>query len=87
MSKNSKNSSIKTYYKNYCELLLKAIKAEGRLNYEKQIRNLNNKMRSVWEIIYSETERKVKNYDVQSLNISGLNIKNKQNITDVFSNY
>jgi len=60
LSKNSRNSSIKTYYKNYCKVLSRVIKAEKRLNFEKQIGNLNNKMRSAWEIIYLETGRKVK---------------------------
>jgi len=46
--------------------LSKVIKAEERLNYEKQIRNLNNKMRSAWDIIYAETGRKVK-YDADNL--------------------
>jgi len=64
VSKNSRTSSIKTYYKNYCTVLSKVIKAEKRLNCEKQIRNLNSKVRSAWEIIYSETGRKIKNGDV-----------------------
>ena len=65
----------------------KVIKAEKRLKYEKQIRNLNNKLRSAWEIIYSETGWKIKNDDVHSLNMNGVNINNQQNITDIFSNY
>lgn len=85
MSKNSRNSSIKTYFRNYFKVLSKVIKAGKKLNYQKQIRNLNNKVISAWEIIYSETGRKVKN-DIQSLNINGVNINNQQNITDVFSN-
>jgi hypothetical protein len=85
VSKNSRNSSIKTYFRNYFKVLSKVIKAGKKLNYQKQIRNLNNKVISAWEIIYSETGRKVKN-DIQSLNINGVNINNQQNITDVFSN-
>jgi hypothetical protein len=42
-NRNSNNSSIKTYNKNYHKILSKAIKAAKKLNYEKQIRNLNNK--------------------------------------------
>jgi hypothetical protein len=57
--------------------LSKVIKKEKRLKYEKQIRNLNNKMRSAWEIIDSETGRKVKNDDVQSLNMNAVNINNQ----------
>jgi phosphopantetheine adenylyltransferase len=91
VSKNSRNSSIQTYYKNYCKVLSKALKAEKRLNYEKQIRNLNNKMRCAWEIIYiyiyiymQKRGEKVNNDDVQSLNINGVNINNQQHITDFF---
>jgi hypothetical protein len=37
----------------------KVIKAAKRLNYEKQIRNLNNNIKTTWEIIYLEAGRKV----------------------------
>jgi hypothetical protein len=45
-SENSKNSSIKTYYKNYFKIFSEVIKATQGLNYVKQIRNLITKMKT-----------------------------------------
>jgi hypothetical protein len=44
-------------------------------------------MKPTSEIIYSETGEKVKNDDIQSLNINGVNINNEQSIAEVFNNY
>jgi O-phosphoseryl-tRNA(Cys) synthetase len=75
------------YYKNYCKVLSEVITAVKRLNYEKQMRNLNNKMKTSWVIIHSEIGRNAKNDDVHFLNIDGMNINNQQSIVKVFSNY
>jgi len=76
-NRNNKNSSIKAYYyNNYCKMLSKVIKAVRRLNYEKQIRNLNNKMKTTWRIICLEAGRIVQNnstYKITDVNLNTMN--------------
>jgi len=44
------------------------MKAANRLNYEKQIRNLNNKMKTTWEIIFRNREKGI-NDDIYNLSL------------------
>jgi hypothetical protein len=74
-SRNSNNPIIKEYYKTYCKILSNVIKEAKRLNYNTQIINLNNTIKTAWEIIKLETGRKVNNDNIHSL------------IADTFNNY
>jgi hypothetical protein len=47
------------------------IKEAKRLNYDTQIINLNNAIKTTWKIMKFETGRKANNDNVHSLNVRG----------------
>jgi hypothetical protein len=49
---------LKQYYKLYCKILINAIKKAKRSNYNIQIVNSHNKVKTTWNIIKSETGEK-----------------------------
>jgi hypothetical protein len=63
------------------------IKEAKRLNYDTQIINSNNAIKTTWKIIKLETDRKANNDNIHSLNIEGRVINNQQTIADTFNNY
>jgi hypothetical protein len=58
-SRNSKISSIIKHYKEYCKILSKATRAK-RLEYDKKKLKSSNKIRTMWEIICTESGRNIK---------------------------
>jgi hypothetical protein len=64
------------------------IKEGERLNYDTHIINLNNTIKTVWEIVTLETGRKAYNDNIHSLNGDGSRmISNQQTIAGTFNNY
>jgi hypothetical protein len=59
ISRNSKGPNLKQYYKSYCKLLSKVIKEAKTLHYKKQILTSYNKTRNIWNIVKSETGKKI----------------------------
>ena len=86
-SRNSNNTKLKEYYKSYCKLLSKVIKEVKRLQYRKQILTSQNKTRTTWNIVRSETGKRIGKEDITSLNINGMLIQNQQTTTNSFNNY
>ena len=82
--RNSKNPKLKQYYKAYCKLLSKVIKEAKILHYNKQILTSHNKTRTIWNIVKSETGKKLRKEEVSSLNINGNLIQNQQIIANSF---
>jgi hypothetical protein len=78
ISRNSKKPKLKKYYKLYCKLLSKVIKEAKILQYEKQISTSHNKTTTVWNIVKSETGKKIRKEDISLLNINGKIIQNQQ---------
>jgi hypothetical protein len=62
--------------------LSNVIKEAKRLNYDTQIINSNNEIKTTWEIIKLETGRKASNDNIHSLNVEGRVINNQQTIAD-----
>jgi hypothetical protein len=65
--KNTKNSTLITCYKNYSKILANVIKTAKKLTYDKYISNSENKLKTTWQIINSETGHAVKLDAVQHL--------------------
>jgi hypothetical protein len=57
------------------------------MEYDKQILNSNNVMRTSWKLINNELGKDHKNHRIQSVNIDGRNTVNHQIITDAFNKY
>ena len=58
-SRNSKISSIIKYYKEYCKILSKATTRAKRLEYDKKKLKSSNKIKTMWEIIHTESGRNI----------------------------
>jgi hypothetical protein len=78
---------VKNYYKSYCKILSDVIKEASRLNYNSQTLNSNNKIKTTWKIVKSETGRKIIIEDVYLLEIEGNSMNNYQDIADAFYIY
>jgi len=83
-SRNSNNPKLKEYYKLYCKRLSKVIREAKILHYKKQILTSQNKTRTTWNIVRSETggKKKTEKEDITSLNINGMLIQNQQTIAN-----
>ena len=69
ISRNSDNLKLKAHYKAYCLILAKVIKAAKQLYYNSKIAKSNNKLKTTWDIIKTETNKNQSNKGTQSLNI------------------
>jgi hypothetical protein len=85
--KNTKNSTLITYYKNYSKILGNVIKTGKRLTYDKHISNSENKVKTTWQIINSETGHAVKHDAIQHLITSNSTGHGKQNIAEILNDF
>jgi len=58
ISRDSNNSKLKAHYKSHCLILPKVIKAAKQLYYNNKISKFNNKIKTTWDIIKTETCKK-----------------------------
>jgi len=86
-SRDSNNSKLKTYYKSYCLILSKVIKAAKHLYYNNKISKSNNKIKTTWVIIKTETCKNHTNKGTQLINIDGKLLTNQKSIASSFSNH
>jgi len=71
ISRDSNNPKLKTHYKSHCLILSKVIKAAKQLYYNNKISKSNNKIKSTWDIIKTETCKNHINVDTHLINIDG----------------
>jgi hypothetical protein len=57
LSKDSNDMNLIKYYKQYCKILARVFTEAKRSEYNNQIINSANKMKTTWNIIKSETNR------------------------------
>jgi hypothetical protein len=79
LTKNSNDTNLKNYYKLYFKILTTDIKEAKSSMYNSRINNSSNKMKTVWNIIKTETNR-VK----EPTNIT---LNNHQNPPEAFNRY
>jgi hypothetical protein len=53
----SNDINLIKYYKQYCKILARVIIEAKRFKYSNQIINSTNKMKTIWNIIQSQTNR------------------------------
>jgi cell division protein FtsI/penicillin-binding protein 2 len=87
ISRSSKNPKLRQYYKSYCKLLSKVIKEAKILQYKKQILTSDNKTRTIWNIVKTETGEKIRKEEILLLNINGTLIQLQQIIANSFNEY
>ena len=85
-SQNSNNPKLKEYYKLYSKRLSKVIREAKILQFRKRMLASQNKIRTTWNIVRSETRKKEKE-DIISLNINGILVQNQRTIANCFNNY
>jgi hypothetical protein len=85
LCRGTKNPKLKSYYKTYCGILSEVIKTAKKLHYNKRIINCNNEVKTMWDILKTETKKN--NADVPPLNIDGNTSKDHQNIANIFNTY
>jgi hypothetical protein len=56
-TRNSNDTSLKKYYKQYCKILANVIKETKMYTYNNQINKSTNKIKTTWNIIKTETNR------------------------------
>jgi Notch-like protein len=79
--------TLRKYYKDYCRIISKVVKEAKRMEYDKQISNSNNVMRTSWKLINNELGRAHKNSTIQTVNIDDRIIVNHQIIADAFNKH
>jgi hypothetical protein len=87
VTRDSNDPRLKSHYKMYCKILSKVIKEAKRNNYNSQIIESNNKIKTTWEIVKDESGKKIINEDVQVLNIDGKATNSPQAIASAFNEY
>jgi hypothetical protein len=84
----NKNRTLKTHYKQYEKILKRTVTASKRLQNVKKIKNADNIVKSMWQIVKRETNKNNKN----NRNNIVLNIENKETedpktIANTFNKY
>jgi hypothetical protein len=87
LSRSSNNPIIKDHYKNYSEVSSDVIKAAKRLCYNNKIVSSTNKMKTIWQIVKTETNTNHKNHNIPLINISDILSDNYQTIVNKFNRY
>jgi len=78
-TRDSDDTNLKNYYKQYCKTLTSVIKEAKSYMYNNQIINSTNKMKTTWNIIKAETNR-LKGPTTSKIN-------NYQNSPEAFNKY
>ena len=85
-SRNSNNPKSKEYYNSYSKRLNKVIREAKIMHYRKQILASQNKTKTIWNNVKSETKKGDKE-DTAALDINGRLIQNQQTLADTVNNY
>ena len=84
---NNNNPVLMKYFKDYCQTLSKVVKDAKRMEYDRQVLNSNNVMKTSWKLINKEMGKNCKNYGFQSVNINGRSITNLQLTANAFNKH
>ena len=87
LCRDTKDSMLKNYYKRYCRILSDVIKTAKKMYYNNLIINSNNKSKTSWHIIKSETNKTTCNQGISSIEIDGKICNNYLHIAKAFNTY
>jgi hypothetical protein len=85
--KKSNNPVLSKYYTDYSRILTAVIKQAKRMNYENQIRNSTNTIRTIWNVIKNEVYKRARKDNIQTLKIEGKKVNIMKTIVEAFNNY
>ena len=57
LCRDTKNPNLRNYYKKYCRILTEVTKTAKKLHYNKLIINSNNKVKTMWNTVKTETQK------------------------------
>ena len=86
LCRDTKNPNLRNYYKNYCRILTEVIKTAKNLYYNKLIINSNNKAKTMWNIVKTETQ-KINKDEIPLLKVDGNVVKDHLNLANIFNTY
>jgi exonuclease III len=81
------NPNLKKYYKKYCKVLARVIRAAKYTHYNKVILNSKNKIKSTWKIINEEKGKSNPRSDIKFLKKGNNIISNQEEMATIFNNY
>ena len=68
LTRNSNNTALKQYYKEYCNILTKVIKEAKRMTLNKRISKPNNKTKTTWNITNKLLDKQQSRQGIQKAN-------------------
>jgi hypothetical protein len=77
------NLKITNLIVKYRHVLLRRLK---RLNYDTQIKNLNDTIKTTWEIVKLKMGGRANNGNIHPFNVASRMVNNQQNIADTLHN-
>jgi hypothetical protein len=86
LCRNTKNPKLRNYCKSYCRILTEVIKTAKKLYNNKLITNSNNKIKTMWNIVKTDTQKASKD-EVPPLNVDGNVVEDYQSIANIFNTY
>jgi hypothetical protein len=87
LCRNSNNVKLNEYYKLYSKTLSNIIKEAKKCYYNSQIEKSDNKIKTVWDITKSLAGKKIRDKDIQQINIGSTTISDSRVISNYFNNY
>jgi len=87
LCRSTKDSKLNNYYKKYCRNLSDVIKTAKERYYNKLLINSNNKSKTSWHIIQSETNKTKHNHGISSIEIDGKICNDYLDIAKAFNTY
>jgi len=86
LCRGSKNPKFSSYYKTYCKILTEVIKTAKKLHYNKLITNSNNKVKTMWNIVKTETQ-KIRKDEIPPMNVDGCVVEDHHDTANIFNTY
>ena len=86
-SRTSNDPNFKLYYKKYCFVLKKVIKAAKNMYFSQVINKSNNKIKTIWNIIKNETGKSKEDIEHSSLTYEDVNFTHPRDIANAFNSH
>lgn len=87
LSRTSSDVSIVAHYKEYCKILKKVIQKSKQQYYEEQIITSGNKIKTIWDIVKTETGGARKEEEQISLKINDTLVTSACNVANLLNKY
>jgi hypothetical protein len=78
---------LKNFYKLYCKILARVIGEAKQQQYSGRISTSKNKIKTTWNIVKSETSRKINIEEIPTISYNGLRIDDQRTMSSIFNDY